>query len=239
MENMRVNHCLKAGLLLLICSFALSSYSQQNTLTQKEKSEGWLLLFDGTTSAGWMKSNGRPFPERGWTISDGTITLDTTAKGGDIVTAGEYGSFELSVDYKIGPACNSGIKYFYTDYPKGGGLGMEYQVMDDQGASDNKLANHLCGSLYDIFPPDETVKKVKPLGEWNTVRIVSKGKHVEHWLNGIKVLQFERGDAAYLAAVQKSKYKTEPVFGMVEKGHILLQDHGHTVSFRNIKIRKL
>ncbi len=236
---MQLNYRIKTAFFLLVFHLAIDTHSQQNILTEKEKKEGWILLFDGRTSTGWMKSNGKPFPEKGWTISDGTITLDTTAKGGDIVTADEYSDFDLSVDFKIGPTCNSGIKYFYTDYPKGGGLGMEYQVMDDIGASDNKLANHLCGSLYDIFPPDEMKKKVKPLGEWNTVRIVSKGKHVEHWLNGIKILQFERGDAAYLAAVEGSKYKTEPLFGTVEKGHILLQDHGHTVSFRNIKIRKL
>jgi Domain of Unknown Function (DUF1080) len=144
-----------------------------------------------------------------------------------------------SVDFLMGPTCNSGIKYFYTNYPTGGGLGMEYQVMGDVGASDNKLANHLCGSLYDIFPTDSTKKKVNPLGIWNTARIVCKGKHVEHWLNGIKILEFERGSEAYLTAVAKSKYKTEPVFGMVEKGKILLQEHGHEVSFRNIKIRKL
>ena len=221
-----------------MCGLALNSYCQQNTLTQKEKKDGWMLLFDGRTPAGWMKADGKPFPEKGWIIGDGSITLDTTAKGGDIITADEYSGFELSVDFKIGPACNSGIKYFYTDYSKGGGLGMEYQVMDDKGASDNKLANHLCGSLYDIFPPDETKKKVNALGEWNTVRIVSKGRHVEHWLNGIKILEFERGGTAYLAAVEKSKYKTDPVFGTVEKGRILLQDHGHTVSFRNIKLRK-
>jgi hypothetical protein len=111
--------------------------------------------------------------------------------------------------------------------------------MDDIGASDNKLYNHLCGSLYDIFPADSSKKKMNPLGAWNTAQIICKGKHVEHWLNGIKVLEFERGSKEYLTAVEKSKYKTEPVFGMVEKGRILLQEHGHEVSFRNIKIRKL
>jgi hypothetical protein len=165
--------------------------------------------------------------------------VDTTAKGGDIVTVDEYADFELSVDFLLTPACNSGIKYFYYNYPKGGGLGMEFQVMDDRGASDNKLANHLCGSLYDIFPPDESIKQVNALGKWNTADIICKGKHVEHWLNGKKILEFERGSEAYLAAVAKSKYKTEPVFGTVEKGRILLQEHGHEVSFRNIKIRKL
>lgn len=213
--------------------------SKQNVLSKEEMAMGWTLLFNGKTSDGWMKSDGHLFPEKGWEIRDGILTIKENQHAGDIVTAEEYGDFELAVDFKIGPACNSGIKYFYTHYPTGGNLGMEYQVMDDQGASDNKLATHLCGSLYDIFSPDKTLKKINPLGEWNQVKIVSKGRHVEHWLNGIKILAFEKGSQAYLDAVAKSKYQTQPVFGMVEKGRILLQDHGHEASFRNIKIRKL
>jgi hypothetical protein len=212
---------------------------EQNQLTKKEKKQGWVLLFDGKTSSNWMKANGQPFPEKGWEIKDGVLTVLEGQKGGDIVTVDEYADFELTVDFRMGATCNSGIKYFFTNYSKGGNLGMEFQLLDDVGASDNKLANHLCGSLYDIFPPNEAVKKMNKPGEWNTARIVCKGKHVEHWLNGIKVLEFDRGSEAYLAAVAKSKYKTEPVFGMVEKGHILLQEHQHETSFRNIKIRKL
>jgi len=232
----------RAGLFISFWLLAFVGYSQenkQNVLTKKEIKQGWLLLFDGTTSAGWMKINGKPFPEKGWLIHDGLLTIDTATKGGDIVTTGEYNDFELSVDFRLTGTGNSGIKYFFTSYVIGGSLGMEYQLLDDAGASDNKLANHLCGSLYDIFPPDESIKKTAPLGEWNTARIICKGKHVEHWLNGKKILHFERDSEAYLAAVEKSKYKSEPVFGTVEKGRILLQEHGHTVSFRNIKIRKL
>lgn len=231
----------KVGLFFCLCLLALTGYAQgkQNTLTKKEKKQGWTLLFDGTTNKGWTKSNGKPFPENGWQISNGCLTVLENQKGGDIVTVDEYSDFELSVDFQLSKTANSGIKYFFTNYPKGGNLGMEYQVMDDVGASDNKLANHLCGSLYDIFPPNESIKKVLELGQWNTARIVCKGKHVEHWLNGVKILTYERGNDDYLAAVAKSKYKTEPVFGTVEKGKILLQEHGHEVSFRNIKIRKL
>lgn len=223
--------------MLIIIGFGQAQ--QPNQLSKKEKNQGWALLFDGTTANGWMKSNGKPFPEKGWQISDGCLTVLENQKGGDIVTSEEYADFELSIEFLIDTTANSGIKYFFTNYTKGGGLGMEYQVMDDVGASDNKLANHLCGSLYDIFPPDEKIKRVNKLGAWNTAGIVCKGRHVEHWLNGKKILEFERGSAEYLAAVEKSKYKTEPVFGMVEKGRILLQEHGHQVSFRNIKIRKL
>jgi hypothetical protein len=228
--------------IVLLFSFLLLAnigFSQENTLSKKEKKQGWILLFDGTTSNGWTKANGQPFPEKGWEISNGNLTVLENQKGGDIVTVDEYADFELSVDFLLTKTANSGIKYFFTNYPTGGNLGMEYQVMDDDSASDNKLANHLCGSLYDIFPPNETVKKTNAIGQWNTAKIVSKGKHVEHWLNGIKILEFERGNEAYLAAVAKSKYKTSPVFGMVERGRILLQEHGHEVSFRNIKIRTL
>ena len=214
-------------------------FSQQNTLTKKEKKQGWVLLFDGTTATGWMKADGKPFPEKGWQIANGALTVLENGKGGDIVTKDAYADFELSVDFLLTKTANSGIKYFYTNYKIGGGLGMEYQVMDDAGALDNKLANHLCSSLYDIFSADSTKKKTNPLGQWNTAKIISKSHHVQHWLNGIKVLEFDRGSDTYLAAVAKSKYKTEPVFGMVEKGKILLQEHGHEVSFRNIKIRVL
>ena len=232
----------KISLILPICFLAVAAFGQTgkiNQLTKAEKNQGWVLLFDGKTSTGWMKSNGQPFPQKGWEISNGILTVKEGQKGGDIVTTDEYSDFDFSVDFLIGKTCNTGIKYFYYNYPKGGALGMEYQLLDDVAASDNKLANHLCGSLYDIFPPDETIKKMNPIGEWNTARIVSKGKHVEHWLNGIKVLEFDRGSEKYLAAVAKSKYKSEPVFGMIEKGRILLQEHEHEASFRNIKIRKL
>jgi hypothetical protein len=237
-----MNKLIKFSLFFLLCSAALISQAQKNTinqLTKKEKKQGWVLLFDGKTSAGWMKANGQPFQEKGWQISNGSLTVLESQKGGDIVTVDEYADFELSVDFLLSKTANSGIKYFFTNYTTGGNLGMEYQVMDDDSASDNKLANHLCGSLYDIFPPDETIKKTNAIGQWNTAKIISKGKHVEHWLNGIKILEFERGNESYLIAVAKSKYKTVPVFGTVEKGKILLQEHGHEVSFRNIKIRKL
>jgi hypothetical protein len=233
---------IKTGLvfsLSLLTIVAIGQFHGINKLSKKEIKEGWVLLFDGITANGWTKANGQPFPETGWKIADGALTVMENQKGGDIVTVDEYSDFDLSVDFLIHKTANSGIKYFFTNYTKGGALGMEYQVMDDVGASDNKLANHLCGSLYDIFPPNESIKKVNALEKWNTARIVCKGKHVEHWLNGIKILEFDREGEAYLAAVEKSKYKTEPVFGTVQKGRILLQEHGHEVSFRNIKIRKL
>jgi hypothetical protein len=228
--------CLGFFCMLIMLSSAI--YAQtSNTLTAKEKKAGWVLLFDGVSSNGWTTPSGKPVPA-GWEIKDGVITAVKDGKGGDIITVGEYGDFEFSVDYNIVPACNSGIKYFYTKYPTGGNLGMEYQIIDDKLGEDNKQANHLCGSFYDVLPPMEAKKKVNAPGEWNTILIISKGKTVEHWLNGVKILEFTRGDVAYTEAVAKSKFnKTVPAFGMVEKGHILLQEHGGVVSFKNIKIK--
>jgi hypothetical protein len=211
----------------------------QNMLTANEKKEGFILLFDGTTSKGWTTTGGVPVPA-GWDISNGCLSTRKGEKGGDIISVNRYTDFDLSLDYKIEPACNSGVKYFFTRYETGGNLGMEYQIIDDILGEDNKQANHLCGSFYDVLPPDESQKKINPPGEWNSIRIVSNGKKVEHWINGKKILEFTRGDKTFADAVAKSKFsKTVPAFGMVEKGNILLQEHGGVVSFRNIKIKEL
>jgi hypothetical protein len=210
-----------------------------NTLTSKEKKQGWILLFDGVSSKGWTTTSGMPVPD-GWDISNGCISTKKGEKEGDIITVNQYSDFDLSLDYKIEPACNSGVKYFFNKYETGGNLGMEYQIIDDVLGEDNKLANHLCGSFYDVLPPDESKKKINPPGEWNNIRIVSSGKKVEHWLNGNKILEFTRGSKSFTDAVARSKFsKTIPAFGMVEKGNMLLQEHGGVVSFRNIKLREL
>lgn len=226
---------------LIFCSFfGLSSVlAQMPELSSKEKKAGWILLFDGKTTNGWTTSAGKPVPS-GWEVKDGCITTVKDGKGGDIVTVNEYKDFEFSADYNISPGCNSGIKYFYTKYEKGGNLGMEYQILDDKLAEDNKKENHLCGSFYDVLPPNAAKKRVNEPGQWNTIHVVAKGENVEHWLNGKKILEFTRGSKIYTDAVAASKFsKTEPAFGMVEKGRILLQEHGGVVSFRNIKIKSL
>jgi hypothetical protein len=227
--------------LLLITGLLLPTVllSQNNTLTAKEKKEGWVLLFDGTTTTGWTTTTGQPVPD-GWQISNGVLTAKKGTKGGDIITDGEYADFELTLDFNIAPGGNSGVKYFWTTYEKGGNLGMEYQILDDKEAEDNKKDNHLIGSFYDVMKPDESKKKVNAPGTWNTLRIVAKGKKVEHWLNGIKILSFTRGSKEYTDAVALSKFsQAVPAFGTVEKGHILLQEHGDEVSFRNVKIKQL
>jgi hypothetical protein len=225
--------------LLLVAATQLCYAQKENSLTKKEIKEGWVLLFNGSNTEGWTTSGGKPVAS-GWVIKDGCISTVKGGKGGDIITANEYKDFIFSVDYNIEPGCNSGIKYFYTKYQSGGNLGMEYQIIDDQLGEDNKKDNHLVGSFYDVLAPTVIEKKVNAPGQWNNIRIVSKGGKVEHWLNGNKILEFTRGNKAYTDAIAKSKFsKTEPAFGMVEKGHILLQEHGGVVSFKNIKIKTL
>jgi hypothetical protein len=232
-------------LLIGIC-FDISLVSAQlPKLSKEEVKQGWVLLFNGQSSKGWEKSNGDSFPSNGWVIKNGELSVvpsQDSNGGGDIVTIDDYADFELMVDFKIAVGANSGIKYFFTKYKKGGMLGLEYQILDDAVNPDAKLGingNRLCGSFYDMIPPSAN-RKVKPVGEWNTARIISKGKHVEHWLNGVKIVEFDRESEAFIKALTQSKYKdVVPSFGSVTKGRILLQDHGSEISFRNIKIKKL
>ena len=222
--------------------------TQPNTLTKKEIKEGWNLLFDGKTSNGWRGVFKDKFPEKGWQIKDGILTvLSSTgaesANGGDIVTIDEYSNFELKVDFKITPGANSGIKYFVTESEgahQGSALGLEYQILDDERHPDAKLGrdgDRTIASLYDLIPAQN--KKPNPIGEWNHAKIISNGKHVEHWLNDTKVVEYERGSESFMKLIAISKYKDKQGFGLAEKGHILLQDHGNEVSFRNIKIKIL
>ena len=222
----------------------------KNNLFGKEAEEGWKMLWDGETTNGWKGSKLEGFPESGWEIKDGVLSVlasggGESEAGGDIVTTALYSDFELKLDFKITEGANSGIKYYVdTDLNKGPGsaIGLEYQILDDERHPDAKLGNHqgsrTIGSLYDLIQAD-TAKVVHPIGTWNQARIVSKNNHVEHWLNGRKVLEYERKSPEYLQLVKESKYQKWPNFGEADQGRILLQDHGDFVSFRNIKIRSL
>ena len=222
----------------------------KNRLTSDEQKKGWQLLWDGETTQGWRGARLDDFPEKGWTIEDGELTVlasggAESAAGGDIVTVDTYGDFELKVDFKLTEAANSGIKYYVdTDLNKGPGssIGLEYQILDDARHPDAKLGNHegsrTLASLYDLIQADPQ-KPANPIGEWNTARILSKDNHVEHWLNEMKVLEYERKSDDYRKLVSESKYEKWPNFGEADKGHLLLQDHGDRVSFKNIKIRPI
>ncbi len=242
-----------------ILTDSLSKYSKKtplkdlitkNNVAVDEIKNGWKMLWDGKTTEGWRGARLDGFPTKGWEIYEGMLTVLSTggeesAAGGDIVTTEVYGDFELKVDFKITEGANSGIKYYVDpDLNKGPGssIGLEYQILDDARHPDAKLGNHegsrTLASLYDLIAaaPD---KPVNPIGEWNTAHIISKDNHVEHWLNGMKVLEYERKSDAYRKLVSESKYVKWPKFGEAEKGVILLQDHGDRVSFKNIKIRPI
>jgi hypothetical protein len=230
------------------CHQSRESGQAPNTLTPEERAQGWQLLFDGKTLNGWRRAYLDSLPTKGWDVRDGVLMVEASggreaAYGGDIVTLAQYGSFELKVDFKLTPGANSGIKYFVTEQlPRtpGSAKGLEYQLLDDARHPDAKLGingNRTLASLYDLLPA--TNKKVYPIGQWNHARILVRGKHVEHWLNGIKVLEYERGGKEFLAHKAVSKFKDLEGFGEAPEGHILLQDHGDQVFFRNIKIRVL
>ncbi|MCM4168798.1 hypothetical protein KCTC52924_02491 [Arenibacter antarcticus] len=228
----------------------LNPITTKNTLSVDEKKNHWKLLWDGETTQGWRGARLDAFPEKGWEIKDGVLTVlpsggEESAAGGDIVTTDLYGDFELKVDFKLTEGANSGIKYYVdTDINKGPGssIGLEYQILDDERHPDAKKGNHegsrTVASLYDLIQADPN-KPIHPIGEWNTAHIKSINNHVEHWLNGTKVLEYERKSPDYRKLVAESKYVKWPVFGESDEGHILLQDHGDKVSFKNIKIKPI
>ena len=197
--------------------------------------EGWRPLFDGKTGNGWKSVKGETFPDKGWIIENGILTILKSGGGGDIVTVEQYGNFELSLEFKLTAGANSGIKYLVLPNTS---LGLEYQILDDDRHADAERGvqgNRTLASLYDLIPAEN--KKANPIGGWNHARILVHGNHVEHWLNGIKVVEYERRTQIFRALIAKSKYKDIQNFGILPKGHILLQDHGDEVAFRNIKIR--
>jgi len=222
----------------------------QNSLTAYEKSEGWRLLFDGKTTNGWVGAYKNTFPEKGWEVKNGILNVKASegkesANGGDIVTTDQFSAFDLSFQFKLSTGGNSGVKYFVTltENNQGSAIGLEYQILDDSLHPDAKLGiagNRTLASLYDLIKANKQTRFIHQAGEWNTGRIiVYPNNKVEHYLNGIKVLEYYRGDKMFRSLVAVSKYKIWPDFGEAKQGHILLQDHGDQVSFKNIKIKEL
>lgn len=219
-----------------------------NTLSPAEVADGWKLLFNGKDSEGWRGAKLDIFPTKGWVIEDGLLKVmpadgGESTNGGDIVTTDTYKNFILSVDFKITEGANSGIKYFVDpDLNKGEGsaIGCEFQILDDERHPDAKLGvkgNRKLGSLYDLIPAPE--KKPFNINDFNTAVVIVMGNHVEHWLNGEKLLEYNRNNQMFNALVAYSKYRDWPNFGNRAEGNILLQDHGDEVWFKNVKIKEL
>lgn len=224
-----------------------------NSLTDSEKRKGWRMLWNGKNTDGWRSARSENFPEKGWVIKDGVLTVletggDESAAGGDIITKEKFSNFELKLEFKITKGANSGIKYYVDpaiNTGPGSSIGLEYQILDDKEHPDAKKGvngNRTLASLYDLITAKNLSvegrhKDFRGIGNWNQARLVVKDNHIEHWLNGFKVVEYERSTQMYRALVAYSKYKVWPNFGELPEGHILLQDHGNEVSFRSIKIR--
>lgn len=221
-----------------------------NSLSEQEKAQGFKLLFNGKDFTGWRAVHSDKMSGKHWNVVDGTMNVspsDGSETGNDIVTTDQYGAFEMKFEFKLTEGANSGVKYFVNEaFDSGGksGIGLEFQVLDDEKHPDAKMGaagNRTLASLYDLIPSYKLDKRFqKKIGEWNQGRIVVYPNNiVQHWLNGFKVIEYERKSNIYDALVARSKYSKYQGFGAGDKGHILLQDHGDNVSFRNLKIREL
>lgn len=207
-----------------------------NTLTENERANGWHLLFDGTTTDGWHNYNADTLSSQ-WQVQDGALVL-TGSGGGDIVTDESFGSFELKLEWKISECGNNGL-FFHAEE----GLDViwrgapEYQLLDNTCADDAENPKHRAGANYDLHPPSEDA--TKPAGQWNQTRLVVDGGHVQHYLNGVKIVDYELWSDAWRQKVENSKFAPFEEYGMAKSGPIGIQDHGDRVWFRNIKIRPL
>ena len=242
-------------LMTLVVQGTASAPAPANALTAAERAAGWRLLFDGRTLRGWRGLGYDSVPTAHWVVVDGTIKKVASGKvptlpdgqplhGGDLMTVDTFGDFELTWEWKVTPGANSGIKYNVSEElsvkeaPNHAALGFEYQILDDDRHPDGKLATHRAGALYDLIAPSRPTH-VRPVGEWNQAKLVFRGSHGEHWLNGEKLLEFDLGTARMDSALAKSKFRSLPWFGERRRGHIILQDHGDEVYFKNIKVREL
>jgi hypothetical protein len=234
----------------------LSLLQSPNTLTGAEQKAGWRLLFDGKTLSGWRGLGYDTVPTAHWIVVNGAIQKIASGNvprvadgrplmGGDLMTVDSFADFELTFEWRVTPGANSGVKYNVSETmsmaqggsggPSHSALGFEYQVLDDDRHEDAKLPSHRAGGLYDLVAPNEQ-KHLRPVGQWNRSRVVFRGNHGEHWLNGAKIVDFELGTAHMDSLLAASKYRTIPGFGQKRRGHIVLQDHGDEVYYRDIKV---
>jgi len=230
--------------------------ARPNELTAAERAIGWRLLFDGRTLSGWRGLGYDSVPTAHWKVADGAIEKIASgnvpkladgqpAHGGDLMTVDSFGDFELAFEWKVAPGANSGVKYNVSERlsmsqaPNHAALGFEYQILDDDRHEDGKLPSHRAGALYDLIAPNAR-KHVRPVGEWNRSRIVFRGGHGEHWLNGEKIVEFDLGTPRMDSLIVASKYRSIPGFADRREGggHIVLQDHGDEAYFRSIKVRE-
>ena len=226
--------------LLTGCVTAAVQAADLNTLTDQEKADGWKLLFDGKETTGWRAYAHPDFPAEGWGIEDGCLKSQPGGQGGDLVTTQQFTDFDLKFEWRISPGGNSGVKYLVKEGRAGkAGVGFEYQVLDDEKNEDARNGpNRQAGALYALIAPSNS-KRLKPVGEFNEGEIIVRGNHVEHWLNGAKIVECELGSPALKEAIAHSKFAKITWFGQKRPTVILLQDHGDTVWFRNLKIKEL
>jgi hypothetical protein len=232
--------CLTAWpLTLLLGTAAVALGADANQLTAAEKADGWKLLFDGKTTKGWHQYKGKDIG-KGWKIADGALALvhKEGEGGGDIITDDMFGNFEFAIDWKVTPGANSGIMYRVSETEDAPFFtGPEYQILDNAKHADGKNPKTSAASCYALYAPTKDV--TKPVGQWNHTRILVKDNHVEHWLNDVKVVEYEFGSKDWNKRVAESKFNEWKKFGTMKKGGIDLQDHGDDVAYRNIKIRPL
>jgi hypothetical protein len=233
--------CLLAASLLLAVQFARAAEPAPITLTDEEKAAGWKLLFDGKSTKGWRGFKAKKAPAA-WSVKDGVLTFEAgahasgTPERGDLMTTAQYESFELSYDWKISEGGNSGVMYHVQETEdRPWKTGPEMQVLDNKKHKDGASPLTSAGSCYGLYPPGKDVSK--PVGEWNQARLLVDNGHVEHWLNGEKVVSYEKGSDDWNAKVAASKFKEFPSFGKPTKGFIDFQDHNDKVEYRNIKLR--
>lgn len=218
---------------------AVQAAEAPNTLTAQEQADGWVLLFDGQTTDAWRGYNKDTVPEA-WKVVDGALTL-SGERAGDIITTEQYENFDFKFEWRISPNGNSGVFYLVQEKPdlkQTYHSGPEYQILDNGGHPDAKNgADRLAGANYALHAPAKSTARA--VGEWNESRIVKKGAHVEHWLNGVKVVEYELWSPDWKARVAKSKFNEMPEYARAKKGHLALQDHGDEVAYRNLKVKVL